>query len=326
VQKGRAEAAPAPDLVRPAAPGELTPDRLRKLAHAPKGAAVEEDDLDDILDQVPDEDRAKFQKLRQVIQEQLSGVKVYSVGDEPEKAVGSGPIFHASYQGVDSMVPAVSYADVCSFIASKYGDFGWNDQPGPNPKVRMVGLLFAPPTEPLAKAEIVPALPDFHHRSGEHWDCFCAGYTKGWECEDYSQTEGEMVYSPSKFQAFRREIESLSSWRYEGDSELLLANACYDAVKRSGQIVFGSVIVCRLNAMKNDGAITSVRSFVEAIVRHTESFDGTDPTWGFSDKQGVKTGISWLKRLVLSLLPKDLGKLYQGASHFAVRDVSYKPA
>jgi histidine triad (HIT) family protein len=67
--------------------GELTPDRLRKLAHAPKGAAVEEDDLDDILDQVPDEDHAKFQKLRQVIQEQLSGVKVYRVGDEPEKAV-----------------------------------------------------------------------------------------------------------------------------------------------------------------------------------------------------------------------------------------------
>jgi hypothetical protein len=62
-------------------------NQLRKLAHAPKGAAVEGDSLDDILDQVPDEDRAKFQKLGQVIQEQLSGVKVYRVGDEPEKAV-----------------------------------------------------------------------------------------------------------------------------------------------------------------------------------------------------------------------------------------------
>jgi hypothetical protein len=68
-------------------PGELTPDRLRKLARAPKGATVEEDSLDDILGQVPDEDRAKFQNLGQAIQEQLSGVKVYRVGDEPEKAV-----------------------------------------------------------------------------------------------------------------------------------------------------------------------------------------------------------------------------------------------
>jgi hypothetical protein len=72
---------------RPATSRELTPDRLRKLAHAPKGAAVEEDSLDELLGQVPSEDRAKFQKLRQVIQEHLSGVKVYRVGDEPERAL-----------------------------------------------------------------------------------------------------------------------------------------------------------------------------------------------------------------------------------------------
>jgi hypothetical protein len=67
--------------------GDLTADRLRQLAHAPKGSSVEEDSLDEILGQVPSEDQAKFQKLGQVIQEQLSGVKVYRVGDEPEKAV-----------------------------------------------------------------------------------------------------------------------------------------------------------------------------------------------------------------------------------------------
>jgi hypothetical protein len=50
-------------------------------------AAVEEDSLADILDQVPSEDRARFQKLGQWIQEQLSGVKGYRVGDEPEKTV-----------------------------------------------------------------------------------------------------------------------------------------------------------------------------------------------------------------------------------------------
>jgi hypothetical protein len=67
--------------------GDLTPDRLRQLAHAPKGAAVEEGSLDDLLGTVPQEDEASFQKLRQAIQEQLSGVKVYTVGDEPERQV-----------------------------------------------------------------------------------------------------------------------------------------------------------------------------------------------------------------------------------------------
>jgi hypothetical protein len=36
---------------------------------------------------VPLEDEASFQELRQAIQEQLSGAKVYTVGDEPERQV-----------------------------------------------------------------------------------------------------------------------------------------------------------------------------------------------------------------------------------------------
>jgi hypothetical protein len=67
--------------------GEPTPDRLRKLAHVPTDAAVEEDNLDNLLATVPTEDKSKFQKLRQALQSQLSGVKVFKVGDEAERQV-----------------------------------------------------------------------------------------------------------------------------------------------------------------------------------------------------------------------------------------------
>jgi hypothetical protein len=67
--------------------GDLTPDRLRQKAHASTAATVEEGGLDDLLGAVPQEDEARFAKLRQSIQEQLSGVKVYTVGDEPERQV-----------------------------------------------------------------------------------------------------------------------------------------------------------------------------------------------------------------------------------------------
>jgi hypothetical protein len=40
----------------------------------------------DFLHAVPPEDRPKFDKLAAVIGEQLSGVKVFKVGDEAEKA------------------------------------------------------------------------------------------------------------------------------------------------------------------------------------------------------------------------------------------------
>jgi hypothetical protein len=65
-------------------PGE---DRLLELAGAEKGTAVEEDTLDRFFHAVPPEDKAKFDRLAKAIQEQLSDIKVYKVGDEAEKDV-----------------------------------------------------------------------------------------------------------------------------------------------------------------------------------------------------------------------------------------------
>jgi hypothetical protein len=64
---------------------KLTKDRVKQLAGAAKGAAVEETTLDDLLATVPEEDRPQFDKLAAAIKGQLSGVKVYKVGDEAEK-------------------------------------------------------------------------------------------------------------------------------------------------------------------------------------------------------------------------------------------------
>ena len=65
---------------------KLTKDKVRQQAGAAKGAAVEETTLDDLLATVPEEDRPQFDKLAAAIK-QLSGVKVYKVGDDPEKQV-----------------------------------------------------------------------------------------------------------------------------------------------------------------------------------------------------------------------------------------------
>ena len=67
--------------------GELTEERLRKEAGAGKGAAVEETTLERLFRSVPSEVRKKFDALAKALKEQLTGVKVYKVGDEPEKQV-----------------------------------------------------------------------------------------------------------------------------------------------------------------------------------------------------------------------------------------------
>ena len=62
----------------------LTPDRVRELAGAAKGASVEQTSLDDLFATVPTEDRPRFDKLAAAIKGQLSGVKAYKVGDEAD--------------------------------------------------------------------------------------------------------------------------------------------------------------------------------------------------------------------------------------------------
>jgi hypothetical protein len=67
--------------------GDLTHDRLLALAHQPKDTAVEETDLATLFQTVPKASRPKFQALQQALQQQLSGVKVYQLGDEAERQV-----------------------------------------------------------------------------------------------------------------------------------------------------------------------------------------------------------------------------------------------
>lgn len=66
---------------------KLTVKQVPKLAGAAEGTAVEQTTLDAFFGAVPPEDKARFDNLAKALQEQLSGIKVYKVGDEAEKVV-----------------------------------------------------------------------------------------------------------------------------------------------------------------------------------------------------------------------------------------------
>jgi histidine triad (HIT) family protein len=79
--------APLEPFVWDAKGDKLTDKQVLKQAGAEADAPVEQINLADFFRTVPPEDKAKFDKLAQTLQEQLSGIKVYMVGDEPEKEV-----------------------------------------------------------------------------------------------------------------------------------------------------------------------------------------------------------------------------------------------
>lgn len=217
------------------------------------------------------------------------------------------------------MIPAWDYNEVCCRLANAFR----HRYPGGN--VHMVGLLFAPPHAPLAKEEIVRSLDYFHHRSKNHIDFFCAGYSR---CgitsgeRPVTSDDSPWVFSNEAFERFRRDIERRSRWQYSGETDLLLMNGRRGNDEESAYLDFSSAVVCDLERMKQDGAIHSVRRFLEGVFRFAESVTEPDPTWGFSDEMGVWTARSALTRVILSLLPNYLSDVYREAEHFTICDLS----
>jgi hypothetical protein len=192
-------------------------------------------------------------------------------------------------------------------------------------RVRMLGLCFARPTSALAKNDIYPQVPDWHYRSGSHIDFYFAGFT------DFQREEGALqvsmpgrgtwYYSPDVFNTFRKQVEAKTRWKYSGGSDLILVNARYREDLEEPEIDFSGAIVCQLDAMKEAKAIPSVEQYFESVFRFAEESSDRDPTWGFSDRQGVAVGVSALQRVVLSLLPSGINAEVEKAKHFVVKDI-----
>jgi len=63
----------------------LTKKKILDLAGVEQNTAIETETLEDFFYAVPPGDKAKFDELAKTLQEQLSSIKVYKIGDEAEK-------------------------------------------------------------------------------------------------------------------------------------------------------------------------------------------------------------------------------------------------
>lgn len=194
---------------------------------------------------------------------------------------------------------------------------------------KLVGILFCPPTSYLGKEEITHHLEYFHYRSGGFVDFYCVGYS----ASSATSHDGESnpviafvddinwTFSAKDFNLFRAQLEEASSWKYSGESELLLLVARKNP-ETGTSLDFSTAIACNLERMQKDDAFSSVRAFFEQIFRFGENYRGPDPVWDLSDKMGLQKGTNFLLEAVLSVLPRALEKLYRSAKHYAIRDIS----
>ena len=200
---------------------------------------------------------------------------------------------------------------------------------GTSGRLRMIGILFARPDSQLAKSSILPHLDYFHHRSGNNFDFFCAGYqidpelgAKVGNKTGFILDGEQMTFSSRGFNVIREELEYKTTWEYSGGVDLILTNARYDTDGSEAVIDYSSAIVCKRDEMLALNTISSIERFFEDICRYSENSTGDDPTWEFSDHSAAKVSGSAFKRFVLSLLPKDLGTEVKRMMQFAVKDIA----
>lgn len=202
------------------------------------------------------------------------------------------------------------------------------------PKVRMVGILFAPAGSSVTKAEILPRLDDFHHRSGNNIDIFCAGYgafwPPGWVRDEkavatttnHQGVETNWKYSSKYFNDLLNEVKrQAKKWKYSGEVDLLLLNARMGP-KGVVQLDFSISVALSISRLKADKVIESVPELFERIVSYAENAPELTRVEDFSDVSGLSIGRSWLVNLATSYLPVNAGDLWKQGRHHAVIDLT----
>jgi hypothetical protein len=173
---------------------------------------------------------------------------------------------------------------------------------------RLLALMFGQPKTKFFDGEVLPKLPYWDQRSSNRLDFMCVGLSQA------------NAFDTALFASSVGWLESRSAWRYSGDTDLVLLNAQVDTSRSRITLATDTVVAVALEQAMADGAFRSVGNFVERIIRFADTYKGDDPTWGFSDAEGQRLGVSGLKALLLSCLPKALRKDAKAAFHLRVRE------
>jgi hypothetical protein len=221
------------------------------------------------------------------------------------------------------VIPVSSLAEVRYELAERFIRDGFRAD-----AVMMVGFLFARPQATLARDEIIPGLPYFHHRAGRHVHFFWVGYG-AWppsvvpDAKKVLAVDGtDWLYSDWVFNEFRAELESTTVWQYSGGTDLVLTNATWDAAHRSADLDFSSALAMNLEQAIADEAIPDAGRWFERIFQFAESGRDDDPTWGFGVSAGLVAAQSGLVSAILSLLPGSFGSEAKKLPHFLVADLA----
>lgn len=181
-----------------------------------------------------------------------------------------------------------------------------------------IGILITRPDLEVGKS-ILCSLNYYHHVTGDNLNFYLPGYGAYWygmypDGQVVSKIDGtEWSYSDKMFVGFIEDLEKYSTWKYSGESELLMLEY------KDGNLSFDGMMRFYLDNMIRDKVIVSVPSFFQQLVRickKDNSLEKISNTFGRNKLAQVT------KETILDNIPSCLENVFTQEKYFCVRNYS----
>jgi len=186
-------------------------------------------------------------------------------------------------------------------------------------------ILLAPKFSKLGFENIVLRFGYLDYRTGEDIHFYCAGYGGYWSKKSVPDmvdigvgkyvggTEIPWAFSQKLFATFVDELEKETSWKYSGDSEIIILDP---------KVGFSGCIIFKLDTMIKDGIINNPGELFEALIQHARNHRGVNK---FSLKGIERISGEETVKAVLALLPKpfeNLWNVWKKGKHYTLVNIS----
>jgi len=185
----------------------------------------------------------------------------------------------------------------------------------------VVGIIIANANKAFVKEEILDNIEYANMRSGNYIDFFFAGYSEynmsGTQWKTINGPNGKNWYfSVKMFNEFIEMLERKSTWKYSGETELLLLEF------KNNDLCFDKVISIWIDKAVREESIYSVSRLFEIIYQIARDSDGSIDK--ISNKGGGRMIMDSLFDTIFDLLEKRIKQIFRPITIFAVKNYSKK--
>lgn len=181
-----------------------------------------------------------------------------------------------------------------------------------------IGILITRPDLEVGKS-ILCSLNYYHHVTGDNLNFYLPGYGAYWygtypDGQVVSKIDGtEWSYSDKMFVGFIEYLERYSTWKYSGESELLLLEY------KNGRLSFDGMMRFYLDNMIRDKVIVSVPFFFQQLIQICKKDNSLEK---ISNMFGRNKLVQVTKETILEKCPSYFGDVFTQEKYFCVRNYS----